>query len=36
MKYERHPKLPLWLSIIALLCSIAAPIVREVLARMTG
>ena len=29
---KRHPNLPMWLSIAALIISIAAPIVREALA----
>lgn len=29
---ERYPNFPLWLSLIALICSIAMPILREFLA----
>lgn len=33
---ERHPDFPIWVSLIALAVSIAAPIVRAVLARKIG
>mgnify|MGYP004483286669 FL=1 len=33
--HERHPNLPILLSLIALAASILAPVIREFLARMT-
>lgn len=31
--YKRHPNLPLWLSIVALIASIVMPVIREILAK---
>lgn len=33
---ERHPDFPIWISAIALIVSIAIPIVRTILARTSG